>query len=146
MTTIIGTLLGVVLGAFLTIIINSGKLKIFIKDLSINYLESDGAGGLIVQSKFTSETKEASISIELDVYNSASEQKIAREIICQIGNQTFNFYNGREKFKILNVPPKTIINFKLSVPIREKLEMLEQAVINLQYKTDKSVSKRVKLR
>lgn len=145
--SIIGTLLGVVLGVFLPKIINRGKLKIFKKHFSINYYEGDGAGNLNKpQSKFTSETIVAYISLELDVYNSASDQKIAKDINCQVGNQTFNFYNGRSEFKILNMPPKTISNFKLKVVIKEKLEMLEQAVIYLHYKTDKSVSKKVKLK
>jgi len=148
-TTIIGfifTLMGVVLGAFLHKIINSGKLKIFKKCLSIEYAESDGGAGFRGKSKFTPETKFASINLELDFYNSASEPKIARDINCQVGNQNLSFYNGSSEFIVLNVPPKTILNFKLNVKVEKKLEMLERSMIYLNYKTDKNVAKRFKLK
>jgi hypothetical protein len=145
---VIGTLLGVTLGFFLNLFKSSGKLKIYINKVTITYSERDNQGGMFTKEQKTSKSERATILLDLDVYNSASEYRIMREIKLRIETndnkktiklrdestrRAGSFMIKIDDFKVITIAPKAIINLNLSGTITENLDYLDNSKIFLQY-------------
>lgn len=142
---VVGTLSGVVLGTFLNRFFSSGKLKVYITQFKISFIENTGYGGIIRAKDITPNTLYASIIIGLEVYNSASDHKILRDIylIEQHNNEIITYplkdktYNPKGLFEVISISPKTIYKIDLLTSIEKDLNKIKSSNFYLHYKNHK---------
>ena len=89
---VVGTLLGVLLGALINRFSRSGRVRFYVNNIEYDYGGlSDGYGGYIPNDSFTSETNSISINIELDIINTSEySKKILRDIKFVFVGKEFN--------------------------------------------------------
>jgi hypothetical protein len=145
---VVGTLLGVTLGYFLNLFKSSGKLKIYINSVTITYSERDNQGGMVSKEKKTSNSERATVLLDLDIYNSASEYRIMREIMLRIESNDHkktvilrdestrragSYMIKIDDLKVITIAPKAIINLNLSGTNKDDLDNLDNSKIFLKY-------------
>jgi len=155
-----GTLLGVALGFFLNRLASLGKIKIFIKSHSLHYSERDNQGGAITTESLTPNSNRATFSFDLEIYNSASDFKIMRELslvvlnrskketIPLMDNATRRLDSYRtmiDNVQPITLPPKTIITLSLAAFIKENLNSLSESQFYFKYENHKKKSKLIKI-
>src|SRR5690554_730103 len=133
--SILGTLLGVLLGAFLNRLSRRGEIKIFQNNLSINIAKRDSSGGYSPQKEITENTVSVSVVLNFDFYNTSSyTRKIARDIKLNIINDKSNYklrlknddttkviarMIHKDEIKNINLLPNELRNINLSFGVNE---------------------------
>lgn len=159
---ILGTLLGVVVGAIINQISRSGRLKIYPKTVNIEIHKQDMYGDFIAQEKIDSDTNSVSIYFSLDLQNSSSEQKNGRDIFLVIrkdGNEIKSIINELStlthtnhslhvnRIENINIPAKTIESLKLSSKLdKDNFSFIENSTFYLEFKDSKNRLRRIKLK
>ncbi len=159
---ILGTLLGVVVGAIINQVSRSGKLKIFPKNVHIDILKQDGYGASKVQDKVDFDTSSVSISFSLDIHNSSSEQKNGRDIFLVIRKdgqeiksnikdlstlQYTNHLLHTDQFENFNIPAKTVDSLKLrSFLEKDNYSWIEDSTLYFEFRDSKNRLRRIKLK
>ena len=158
---IIGTLLGVILGAVINQIYRYGSLKLYPKNFRMAFLKRSESGHYSEQNKIDSDTESVTIYFDLDLYNSSSEQKIGREtllvllkdgkekkeVIKDLSTRRPTSYSFKtDQLESFNIPPKTLENLKLEAYFKkEDLSWMEGSIFLFEYKDHKNKIKRKKL-
>lgn len=126
---IIGTVIGAFLGWFLSQLNRIGKLSFFANNFNLEYYEQD-KGGAICKGNLNDKTMYGIFSFDLDVINTASNNRMLRKIHC-----LFNYSNNKltkeiddieserivaqrvdyDKFEIMNIQSKSVVKKKLSI-------------------------------
>ncbi len=156
-----GTILGVGFGFFLNRLSSLGKIKIFIKSHSLHYSERDSQGGSISTESLTQKSDRATYSFDLDVYNSASDFKIMRELSLVIQNKnhketislkdntTRRLESGRimiDNVLPITVLPKSIIRLSLVAFIKDNLQSLSESSFYFKYESHTKKSRLVSIK
>ena len=126
---IIGIVIGVFLGWFLSLLNLMGKVTFYKDKIKVEYFEKDSAGG-IYKKDLNEKTIYGIFSFDLDIINTSSRNRMLRNIHCllSISNEKvikeINDVETRrivaakpdyDNFEIINIPPKNIIKKKLSI-------------------------------
>jgi len=139
---VVGTLSGVILGTFLNRFFSSGKLKVFITQYNNSFIENTGYGGIKKTTEITAMTMYARIIIDLEIYNSASDHKILRDIylIEQYNKELFKYplkdmtRKSSGLFEVISISPKTIYKVNLLTTIDKDLDKIKSSKFYLHYK------------
>ena len=101
---IIGTLLGVILGAILESFSRRGKIKLFQKSLNYTFQERTDSGGFSsIGNSITSNTDNLSVSVELEIFNTSSQSKNPGK-----GGVRSQIKKWSRRYKLFNPAYKTI--------------------------------------
>ena len=147
---ITGTLLGVLLGAFLNRLSRIGRVKIYINNVKYSFSERDDFGGYKSVETISPKTERLNINVELDVINTSEySKKIMRDISFVISNTNFKKMNTVDdnstrrsssgmikinELKFINLQPKELINLNLSTQFNEDFEKILGSKWFLEYK------------
>jgi hypothetical protein len=151
---VIGTLSGVILGVFLKQVLSTGKIKVFVNSFQLTFSETD-KGDVKETKAITPKSDSIFMDADIDVYNSSSDQRIMRDICFIIEKNSFSkrislkdrktrrlssFRITMDKVEVITVPPKTIVNLKLSASSREDINQINDSNISFHYKNHKQKS------
>lgn len=146
------TLLGVIIGALITYMLNSmGSIKLFLNRNDIDYIETskNKIGQYSEKSVTFDQSNKIKISLNLDFYNSSSSSKSIRDLKISNGNDTKNIYDitttrllsdrqVMEKIKNINFRPKEMIEIQCEIILdKEFFENNENTNIYFSYKIGK---------
>ncbi|MCX2681058.1 hypothetical protein OOZ15_13985 [Galbibacter sp. EGI 63066] len=158
---VVGTLLGVVLGALLNRIARLGKIKVFVNEVDYSFLKRNSSGGFKSMNSITNETEKLAIRVKLDIFNSSEySRKIMRgikfrpfengkELVIKMYNNEVNditnFATQTGKLRVLNLNPKEIKSFILSVSLDKDIERIYNSKWFLTYKNTSNKEVKIKL-
>ena len=157
-----GTLLGVVLGAFLNRISRIGRVKFYINKIECSFPEGgDGYGGFFTSESLTPKTNYMSITIDIDIINTSEfTKKILRDIKFTVVDKGFNRIRYlkdnsaliipnrvllEDDLKFINLQPKEIRDLKFSVHFSDDLERVLNSKWYLEYKNPNNRIRRIKI-
>lgn len=158
---VLGTLLGVLLGAVLNRLSRFGKIKVFQNSVSVIFREKGSMGEFRETTEMTENTNSIIIKLDFDFYNSSElSPKIARNIkFCIMGrcgnyekrlqddNQrkaTPNAIIERDLIHI-NIGPKQVSNYMLSFYDDENIQKILNSDWYLTFRSDKGKLVKVKI-
>jgi hypothetical protein len=151
---VIGTLSGVILGVLLKQVLSAGKIKVFVNNFELTFSENDN-GNMKDTKIITQKSECASLDADIDVYNSSSDQRIMRDICFLIQKKNYSrkislkdrktsrissFRIAMDTVDVITIPPKTVVNLKLSAGSREELNQLVDSNIFFHFKNNKQKS------
>lgn len=126
---IVGTVIGALLGWFLSKLNQSGKVSFFADNINIEYYSID-KGGAIYKSNYSNEIICGNFTFDLDISNTSSNNRMLRKIYCTLNSadktlkKEFDDVESKrivaeranyEKIVVLNLQSKSIVKKKLSV-------------------------------
>lgn len=158
---IVGALLGVGFGAFLTRLSRIGRVKSYINKVQYNISKKDRFGGLKSIESITKETVLLSINIDMDLFNSSEYSKrILRDIKFKaieksyrtkrniVDNSTRRMLDSLslvDDLKFVNLNPKEMRNLNLSVSFDKEFEELLNSKWYLTYKNSNNRTRKIDL-
>lgn len=159
---VVGTLLGVVLGALLNRISRIGRVKFYTNNIEYGYGGySDGTGGYIPYESFTNETKSVTVMIDIDIINTSEySKKILRDINFLTIDKGFeknhnikDLSTGRklhsswktDDLKSINLLPKEIKTINIRVLFNEDLEKVLNSKWYIEYKTPNNRIRKIRI-
>lgn len=138
---VIGTLLGTVLGWFLNVLSNKGKITVYLSSWTDAFRHNDNEG-LITISTTESQAEYYEFECSLDIYNSSSDTKILRDIkivfrkgknklfgIDPDDKKTKRSASGRtiyDRITAQNIPPKSVVRVDMVSGLWIKEAQLER--------------------
>lgn len=144
--SILGTLLGVLLGAFLNNLSRRGRIKIFQNDISIYLLERDDYGGYIPKKEITDKTVSVSVKMNLDLYNTSSySRKIARDIKMKVNTKPNNYFVDIHNLNNINLLPNELMNLSISFGVNENFDEFKNSPWELVYYNENNKLVKVKI-
>jgi len=158
---VVGTMLGVILGALLNRIVRLGKIKVFVNEVDYSFLKRNSSGGFKPMNSITNETEKLTIRARLDIFNSSEySRKIMRgikfhpfengkEIVIKMYNNEVNdmtnYAMQTGNLRVLNLNPKEIKSFILSVTFDKDIERIYNSKWFLTYKNTSNKEVKIKL-
>jgi len=158
---LLGTLLGVLLGAFLNRISRYGRVKFYVNDVKHNLSERDDFGGFKSVESITPKTESLSINIDLDLINTSEySKKLLRDIKFLSVNKNYNKTkiikdNSTRRMssslilvddlKFINLQPKEIRNLNLSIHFKEDFEKILNSDWYLEYRKLNNKKRKIKI-
>lgn len=144
--SILGTLLGVLLGAFLNNLSRRGRIKIFQNDISIYFVESDDYGGYIPKKEITDKTVSVSVKMNLDLYNTSSySRKIARDIKMKFKGEHGTSFSNLNNLNNINLLPNELMNLSISFGVNENFDEFKNSPWELVYYNENNKLVKVKI-
>ena len=158
---VIGTLLGTVLGWFLNVLSNRGKVSVYLSSWTDSFRHKDNEG-FMTDSTSESQAEYFEFECSLDIYNSSSYTKIMRDVkivFCDGRKVLFSDIPNDQKVRKTgsygtvmpqNIPPHTVVNIQLSSCLSIKdnnlFEIFRTNNIYLEYSKEKNKVRRVSLK
>lgn len=138
---IIGTVVGVVLGWFISFLNNYGRTSFYLNNVRISYLDSDNGGGFN-DAELSDNSVFGTLIFEFDICNTSAKSALFRNIRCLLKSNgkektktlfdesTYRVQNQAshyDKIEILNLSPKSIrkVNFYLHLD-KEDLDFISK--------------------
>lgn len=144
--SILGTLLGVLLGAFLNNLSRRGRIKIFQNDISIYFLERDDYGGFNSKKEITDKTEAVSVKMNLDLYNTSSySRKIARDIKMKFKGEHGTSFSNLNNLNNINLLPNELMNLSISFGVNVNLDEFKNSSWELVYYNENNKLVKVKI-
>ncbi|MDE1205210.1 hypothetical protein [Tenacibaculum larymnensis] len=159
---LLGTLLGVLLGAFLNKISKFGRIKFYLNNVSFSLLERSDSGGYNKTQKIKKQTELLHISIDFDLINTSEySRKILRDVKFvatdqKSKNTTIFKDNSTRKnldymikvddLKHINLQPKEIRNFNLSVYFKKDFDKILKSNWHIEYRTQNNKVQKFKIK
>lgn len=144
--SILGTLLGVLLGAFLNNLSRRGRIKIFQNNISIYFVESDDYGGYIPKKEITDKTVSVSVKMNLDLYNTSSySRKIARDIKMKFKGEHGTSFSNLNNLNNINLLPNELMNLSISFGVNENFDEFKNSPWELVYYNENNKLVKVKI-
>ncbi len=157
-----GTLLGTILGFFLSQIVRMGKIKIFKNQVNHKLFIRNSSGGLLHQvNSLTDNVVELKIFFDIDVLNSSDySRQIMRDIKLIIPNknikQEHTFINEKtrkfngistvvDKLQNIVLNPRELRNLELSVSFNNNIGLILNSKWFLEYKDLKNKTLKIEL-
>ena len=154
---VIGTLLGTVLGWFLNVLSNKGKITVYLSSWTDAFRHNDNEG-FMTNSTSESQAEYYEFECSLDIYNSSSDTKILRDIkiVFQRGKtilfgidpddkKTKRKASGRiiyDRITAQNIPPKSVVRVDMVSGLWIKEAQLERVFstdsVHLEYLDEKN--------
>ena len=144
--SILGTLLGVLLGAFLNNLSRRGRIKIFQNNISIYFEERDDYGGYIPKKEITDKTVSVSVKMNLDLYNTSSySRKIARNIKMKFKGEHGTSFSNLNNLNNINLLPNELMNLSISFGVNENFDEFKNSPWELVYYNENNKLVKVKI-
>lgn len=149
-TNIIGPLVGVLIGWFLGLLSNAGRVRFNISKWSVEYYEPDNAGSFL-KKELNEHSDSGDFAFEIDISNTSRNNRMLREISCSVeidkNKICKNLYDSDtarvvaahreyDKIEILNIPSQDIIKKNLFFSLsKDDLAIIinSKAIINFNY-------------